>query len=65
MEFLVLIFLIGRRSVGHWSVHLVSGRLVGGRWSVGQLVGGRLVGGFKFAIFIPPRAILQIKTFIK
>ena len=31
MEFLVLIFLIGRWPVGWWSVHLVSGRLVGGR----------------------------------
>ena len=41
MEFLVLIFLIGRRSGGRWSVQLVGGQLVNGRWSVDRLVGGR------------------------
>ena len=46
MEFLVLIFLIGRWSVNWWLVHLVGGCLVG--WKV---VGGRLVGGFKFFLY--------------
>ena len=50
VEFLVIILLIGRRSVGRWSVHLVGGgHLVSGRWSFGwwSVLGGRLVGGFK------------------
>ena len=32
MEFMVLIFLIGRWLVDWFSVHLVGGRLVSGRW---------------------------------
>ena len=49
MEFLVLIFLIGRWTVSWWSVHLVGGWMVNGRWLAGrQLVfSGSLVGGFK------------------
>ena len=54
MEFLVLTFFNGCRSVGLWSVHLVGGWLFGGQWpvvgwSVGSLlvVGGPLIGGFK------------------
>ena len=31
VEFLFIILLIGRRSVGRWSVHLVGGHLVSGR----------------------------------
>ena len=45
-EFLVLIFLIGRWSIGQWLVHLVGGGLL-----VAQLVYGQLVGGFTKTLF--------------
>ena len=65
MEFLAFIFLIGRWSVGWWSVDLVSGWFVGGRrkvigWSVGRwsVVRSRLVGDFKKT----PRIVILYKT---